>query len=183
MEVFWAKGYEHASMADLTRAMGINSPSLYAAFGGKEALFREAVKLYVETEGGGIWDQVETMPTAREAVEHVLRASALAFTQGKPRGCLVVLAAPQSEGSTAAVCDELKARRADNVVILESRLERAVTEGELPQGADCHGIAQYFATVQHGMSIQARDGASRETLLAIADCAMAGWERLTDPSR
>lgn len=179
MEVFWAKGYEHASMADLTRAMGINSPSLYAEFGSKEALFKEAVKLYAETEGGGIWDQVETTLTARQAVEHVLRASALAFTQGEPRGCLIVLAAPQSEGSTDAICDELKNRRADNVVILEARLERAVAEGELPYGTDCHGIAQYFAAVQHGMSIQARDGASRETLLRIAECAMAGWERLT----
>lgn len=183
MEVFWVKGYERASMADLTRAMGINSPSLYAAFGNKEALFREAVALYVETEGSGIWDRVETMPTAREALAHVLRASALAFTQGEPRGCLIVLAAPQREGSTVGICDELRSRRAGNVVVLEARLERAVTEGELPPGTDCHGIAQYFATVQHGMSIQARDGASRETLLAIADCAMAGWERLTCTER
>lgn len=182
MEVFWIQGFDNASMTDLTQAMRINSPSLYAAFGSKEALFKEAVDLYVRTEGNGIWDQVDTAPTAREAIEHVLRASAKAYTRGsEPRGCLIVLAAPQMQGANATVCDELKKRRANNVHVLERRLQRAVEEGELSPGTDCRAIATYFATVQHGMSIQARDGASCQTLMSIADCAMATWDKLVQP--
>ncbi len=180
MQVFWKKGFDNASLAELTRAMGINPPSLYAAFGSKEDLFKEAVALYARTEGGGIWEQIPAAPTARAAIEGMLRATAEVFTRSrKPRGCMIVLAAPQVEGANPAVSEELKHRRAENIEILQRRLEQAVAEGELPSGVDCRAIATYFATVQHGMSIQARDGATRETLLAIADCAMAGWEALT----
>lgn len=180
MEVFWTQGYDNASLADLTQAMGINAPSLYATFGSKEALFHEAVALYVQTEGSGIWEQVETAPTARAAIAHVLHATAEAFTRGDtPRGCMIVLAAPQMQGANAQVCDALKAHRQANGCLLERRLKRAVEEGELPASTDCHALANYFVTVQHGMSIQARDGASRETLQAIADCAMASWSALT----
>ncbi|MCE8016502.1 TetR/AcrR family transcriptional regulator [Halomonas sp. MCCC 1A17488] len=180
MEVFWVQGYDNASLADLTRAMGINAPSLYATFGSKEVLFQEAVELYVRTEGSGIWEQVETAPTARAAIEQVLRTTAVAFTRGpSPRGCMIVLAAPQMQGANAQVCDALKAYRQSNGYLLERRLQRAVEEGELPASTDCRALANYVVTLQHGMSIQARDGASRETLLAIADCAMAGWDALT----
>ncbi|WP_104202829.1 TetR/AcrR family transcriptional regulator [Billgrantia saliphila] len=183
MEVFWTKGFDNASLTDLTRAMGINSPSLYAAFGSKEALFKEAVELYSRTEGSGIWEQVETAPTARDAIAQVLRTTAEAFTRGdEPRGCLIVLAAPQMQGANPGVCDALKARRQHNVCQLERRLQRAINENELPASTDCRAIANYFVTLQHGMSIQARDGASRETLLAIADCAMSGWEALVGVS-
>ncbi|EWH00181.1 TetR/AcrR family transcriptional regulator [Halomonas sp. BC04] len=160
--------------------MGINAPSLYATFGSKEALFQEAVALYVRTEGSGIWEQVETAPTAYAAIEHVLRTTAEAFTRGPvPRGCMIVLAAPQMQGVNAQVCDALKAHRQANGSLLERRLKRAVEEGELPTSTDCRALANYIVTLQHGMSIQARDGASRETLLAIADCAMTGWDALT----
>lgn len=179
MEVFWTRGFDNASMADLTQAMGINSPSLYSAFGSKEALFREALDLYIRTEGSGIWEPVDTAPTAQGAVEHVLRATAEAFTRGpEPRGCLIVLAAPQIQGANREVCDVLRAHRVENGCLLERRLRRAVEEGELPPSTDCRAIANYVVTLQHGMSIQARDGASRETLQAIADCAMASWEAL-----
>lgn len=180
MEVFWVQGYDNASLSDLTRAMGINAPSLYATFGSKEALFQEAVELYVRTEGSGIWEQVETAPTARAAIEQVLRTTAEAFTRGpSSRGCMIVLAAPQMQGANAQVCDALKAYRQANGCLLERRLKRAVEEGELPASTDCRALANYVVTLQHGMSIQARDGASRETLMSIADCAMAGWDVLT----
>ncbi|PMR76524.1 TetR/AcrR family transcriptional regulator [Billgrantia endophytica] len=179
MEVFWAQGYESASLTDLTRAMGINAPSLYATFGSKEALFREAVELYIRTEGSGIWEAVETASTARAAIEHVLYATAEAFTQGpESRGCLIVLAAPQIQCANREVCEVLKRHRLENGQLLERRLQRAVDAGELPPSTDCGAIANYIVTVQHGMSIQARDGASRDMLRAIADCTMAGWEAL-----
>ena len=166
MEVFWAKGYDGASLADLTAAMGIAAPSLYAAFGSKEALFREAVALYGETEGTEIWTALPEAPSAREAIERFLRGSAISFTRpDRPAGCLVVLSALLANDGNARVCRELRESRAGNVAALRERLERAVAEGDLPTKLDCEAMATFYATVQQGMSIQARDGASRATLL------------------
>lgn len=182
LELFWAKGYEQTSISDLTQAMGLKPPSLYAAFGSKEALFQEALALYTRTRGDGIWDALENVPTARAAVEEVLRRTALAYSSGEtPRGCMVVLAAPQPDGASPGVCEALKARRSETGRMFQDRLERAVAEGELPEQTDCAAMAAYYMTVQHGLSIQARDGASRETMLSVVDCAMAAWEQLTSP--
>ncbi|RCS23424.1 TetR/AcrR family transcriptional regulator [Phyllobacterium salinisoli] len=179
MEVFEEKGYDGASMADLTKAMGINSPSLYAAFGCKEALFREAVDLYA-SRGAAMWAGVPASPTAKAGVAHLLRESAMSFTSGeKPRGCLIVLGALHEDDSNSPACRMLQEHRAGNLEALRERLEHAVEEGELPAGLDCRAVAAFYMTVQQGMSFQARDGASRETLLGIAESAMAGWESLT----
>ena len=183
MEVFWAKGYDGASLSELTAAMGINSPSLYAAFGSKEALFREAVGLYTETVGTEIWAAIPEAPTAREAIEHLLYATAEAYASlGHPRGCLIVLGAPNPSDNNTAACEMLREHRVGNVETLRHRLEEAVAGGELPHGLDCHAVASFYATVQQGMSIQARDGASRETLLGIALGAMTAWKGLTSPT-
>jgi AcrR family transcriptional regulator len=180
MRLFWAKGYDGASLADLTAAMGINPPSLYAAFGSKEALFREATDLYSETEGVDIWRSLHESATARQAVEGFLRESAAAFSRaGDPPGCLIVLGALNANGNNAAICEDLRQRREANVTDLTTRLEAAVREGELPAGMDCEAIAVFYVTVQQGMSIQARDGASHARLLAAADGAMAAWDALT----
>jgi AcrR family transcriptional regulator len=180
MEVFWAKGYDGASLADLTAAMTINAPSLYAAFGSKEALFREAVALYGATEGVEIWTALPETPSAREAIERFLCASALSFTRpDRPNGCLIVLGALLANDGNTNVCRDLRQQRARNVAALRDRLERAIAEGELPETFDCEAAATFYATVQQGMSIQARDGASRATLLAVAACAMAAWDGLT----
>lgn len=184
MQLFWAKGYEGTSLSDLTVAMDINSPSLYAAFGSKEALFREAVQLYGASEGTEIWDAIPSAPTAREAIERFLQVTAESFTRrGKPRGCLIALGALHArDASNAGVCRELRDHRVQNAKTLRLRLERGVAEGELPEGFDCRAVATFYATVQHGMSIQARDGASRESLLAVARCAMAAWDGLVSTS-
>lgn len=180
MRLFWAKGFDGASMADLTAVMGINPPSLYAAFGSKEALFREATDLYSETEGVGIWRSLHQSATARQAVEGFLRESAAAFSRaGDPPGCLIVLGALNANGNNAAICEDLRQRREANVAELRTRLEAAVREGELRAGIDCEAIAVFYVTVQQGMSIQARDGASHARLLAAADGAMAAWDSLT----
>ena len=179
MEVFWAQGFDCTSMPDLINAMKINSPSIYSAFGSKEKLFHEAVELYSATEGGRIWDTMTTEPTARLAVKCMLRVSAEEFTRpSKPRGCFIVLGALHAEGGNEAIRRTLHERRAQCMTMLHSRLERAVEEGELPKGPDWREIATFYTVVQQGMSIQARDGASRKSLLAVADYAMAAWEEI-----
>lgn len=179
MELFWAKGYDNTSMSDLTAAMGINSPSLYAAFSSKEALFREAVQLYGRTESPEIWQAITEAATARDAVAGFLHTTADAFTKpGKPAGCLVVLGALHASDANSGVCQALKDLRAENVTTLRERLDLAVAAGELPSGLDSASVAAFYVTVQQGMSIQARDGAGREMLHAIADGAMAAWDRL-----
>jgi AcrR family transcriptional regulator len=180
MDVFWVKGYEGASISDLTQAMGIGSPSLYAAFGSKEALFHEAVEFYSRTEGPELWDVVDAAPTARQGVEGFLMATARVFTRaGKPRGCLVTLSALNTTPASASVCEAMRERRAVGQCGLEARLKRAVAEDELPPALDTGAVAAFYVTVQQGMSIQARDGASREALEKVAQAAMAAWEPLT----
>jgi hypothetical protein len=107
----------------------------------------------------------------------------LSFTRAdRPNGCLIVLGALLASDANANVCRDLRQQRAGNVAALRERLERAIAEGELPKDFDCEAAATFYATVQQGMSIQARDGASRETLLAIAACAMAAWDGLASPA-
>ncbi len=182
MEVFWAKGYEGASMADLTAAMGIASPSLYAAFGSKEDLFREAVAFYGATEGGEIWDAVLKAPTAYGAVEQYLMQTARVFSRpGRPPGCLIVLSALHATEDCETVRHELIKLRAQTTNDLAALLTKGVARGEIARGVDLKAVASYFVTVQQGMSIQARDGASRKKLETIARAALAAWTPLTQP--
>ncbi|SEC55356.1 transcriptional regulator, TetR family [Rhizobiales bacterium GAS191] len=180
MDVFWDKGYQGASMAELTTAMGIGSPSLYAAFGSKEDLFRASVARYKARDGSAIWAPLGTAPTAVEAVRGVLMASARAFSRPKrPRGCLIVLSALHADEMSETVRRELIRLRAGNAAQLSARIRRGMEAGEIAAGADPDMIANYYVTVQQGMSIQARDGAGRAILETIAKAALAAWGPLT----
>ncbi|MGO4173527.1 TetR/AcrR family transcriptional regulator [Bosea sp. TAF32] len=182
MEVFWDRGYQAASMSDLTGAMRINSPSLYAAFGSKEELYREAIAHFAATESDDILSPLQDAPTARAALEGYLMASAETFTgPGRPPGCMVVLSAVNAVGVGEETSRILREMRAGSVTMIEKRLIRAVAEGELPASLDLRALASYYVTVQQGMSIQARDGASRAMLEAIVQGAMAAWDGLTRP--
>ena len=182
MEVFWRRGYEGAAVSDLTRAMGINAPSLYAAFGCKEALFREAVALYNATDGAMSDRALEAASTARQAVEDMLRVNAAAYVNPRrPPGCMVTLAATIGTPESAEVREFLAQCRQEAEDALQRRLVRGVAEGDLPASADIAALAAFYYTVLQGLSIQARDGASRKALSAIVDCAMAGWDGLTKP--
>ncbi len=179
VEVFWRKGFEGSSMTDLIAAMGIGSTSIYAAFGAKEDLFRAAIAHYVETVGADIWQAVADADTAFAAVEGFLMTTARVFSRGKsPSGCLVVLSALHENESNEAVRRELVAKREQNVQDLAKVLAIGQAAGEIPTGADLPNIARFFVTVQQGMSIQARDGASRATLEKIARAALAAWRPL-----
>lgn len=178
METFWRRGYEAASLTELTAAMGINSPSLYAAFGSKEALFREAVELYAATEGAPIDRALTEEPTAYEAVAAVLRWNARAYTgEGRPTGCMIVLAAVNTTDEAARRC--LAEVRAAGIDQLRERLERGVRAGELPPDADTATAARFYTAVIQGMSVQARDGAGYEEVARVAERAIAAWETVT----
>lgn len=169
MNVFWAKGYESTSMTELIDAMGIASPSLYAAFGSKEGLFHEAVSLYAAEHGLDIWESLDREPGIIDAVRAFLEATARTYSaEGHPHGCMIVLGARPGPHGESAVADDLRLRRNDSVRRLRQRFARAGAEGELPDSVDAESLGTYFATVQHGMSILARDGADYATLQAVA---------------
>ena len=175
LQVFWRQGYEGTSLSDLTKAMGLNRPSLYAAFGNKEALFRKALDRYAQQAGRFFRDAVNE-PTARAVVERLLHAAADRVTSpGNPQGCLTVRGALACGPQAEAIRQELAARRAEGEQLLRHRLERAQAEGDLPPGADPADLARYVATVYQGMSVQAAGGASRQALRRVAELALRAW--------
>jgi len=175
LQVFWRNGYEGASISDLTAAMGIKPPSLYAAFGNKEALFRKALDRYVE-QRTRYWDEAFEVPTARGTVQHLLRESVTFLTdECNPHGCLLVRGALSCSAGADAIQRELNARRASGEVRLRERLERARSDGELPPGLQPDDFARYVMTVLEGMSVRATAGASCEELQAVADMALLAW--------
>lgn len=183
MEVFWERGYEGTSISELTRALGISSPSLYAAFGSKEDLFREAVAVYDEREGSVTERALQREPTARAAVEAMLRENAEMYADPKnPSGCMVVLGTTTWTPQNANVREFLVTLREKPFELMRTRLQRAIDAGELPPGTDPEALAAYYNTVLEGLSIQARDGATLETMQAIIDCAMATWDGLISSS-
>ena len=180
MEVFWEHGYEGASMGDLIGAMGINSPSLYAAFGSKEQLFKEAVAHYDATEGAAVSRALRDLPAAREAIAEALRINVFAYTDpAKPRGCMIVLAATNYTDRNIGLRDHLAGWRGLTEKALCDRVARGIAEGDVPAGADPAQMGAFYNAVLQGMAIQARDGASRDTLAAVAAAAMSAWDPLT----
>jgi AcrR family transcriptional regulator len=176
MLVFWRKGYPAASMNDLCDAMGIRSPSLYAAFGSKEALYLEAIDHYVRTVGPPIWDKLEEGPTARAGVENLLLAGAENLPQSvsTPAGCMAVLGGVGDEWP-APIADVVRTVRLEMLGHLRSRLEAAIAEGELPPSTDVERLSRFYLGVFQGMAVQARDGATVVELKGMAEAAMAAW--------
>ena len=184
MRVFWERGYEGTSIADLLRAMEITPPSLYAAFGSKEQLFRDAIAYYSRVESAASAEAMRQDGSARDTIERILRSNADAYTDpDKPSGCMVVLCATIGPPASESVRAFLAAQRGLGQDEIQHRLEVAVTEGELPNGTDTAGMALFYTTVLQGMSLQARDGAARAALHRIVDGAMAAWSTLAAPAR
>jgi AcrR family transcriptional regulator len=176
MHVFWEHGYEGATIAELTGAMGITPPSLYTAFGDKEKLFWEAIERYVDGPGSGIPRALAEEPTARGAVERFLREAAHEQTQAShPRGCMVAMAAMNCSVASAHIQAALVKRRAAAEAGIRDRIARGVRERELPAGTDAAALARLFTAVYGGMSMQAKDGATRAQLLATVEAAMRAW--------
>lgn len=175
MLLFWRHGYEGTSMSALTDAMGINTPSLYAAFGSKERLFRKALDRYIEKPASYLPKALEA-PTARAAVERMFAGAIhMVMRPRQPDGCLLVHGALASGPGSAAIQKELSRRRAGAEAIVRRRFERAIGEGDLPQDADAAKLAKYVVTVIWGMSVQAAGGATRVELENVARMAMRAW--------
>lgn len=170
--VFWKKGYEGASLPDLTKAMGINRPSLYAAFGNKESLFRKAMDRYVEGHACHLLEALK-QPSARAVVEHFLRRSVENLTDPKnPGGCLMVQSALVCGETSECIRQELVKRRAAMEAIFRERFERAQAEGDLPEALSPADLARFVAIVSNGMAVQALSGATRDDLLKIVEIAL-----------
>ena len=175
LRVFWEKGYEGASLSDLTEAMGINRPSLYAAFGDKEALFRQVLERY-ETGPVAYMSEALREPTARGAVEKLLKGTVAALSSPKsPHGCLLVQGALACGDESTAMRKELATRRSAGELALRRRLKKAKDEGELPHNTDPADLARFYMAVMHGMSVQAAGGATRAALEGVAETALRAW--------
>ena len=176
MRTFWEHGFEATSISALTSAMGIGAPSLYAAFGDKKALFREVVEVYGHTYGAFAMRALAEEPTARAGVARMLREAATEYTDpGHPRGCLVVNAATNCGPDAADIEELLRRRREANVREIERRIRTDVEAGLLPADTDPKALATFTAATLQGMSQQARDGATRPQLEAVARLAMRAW--------
>jgi len=177
LKVFWAKGYEGASLPDLTHAMGINRPSLYAAFGNKQSLFKKALQRYTEGPGSYVHDALN-QPTARAVAEKLLHGAVLNLTNpANPRGCLAVQGALACGDSADCMRKELIRHRESLVTALDDRLQRAKKENDLPPNSNPADLARYLATVMHGLSVQASGGATRKDLQRVASLALQAWPK------
>lgn len=175
LRVFWTKGYEGASLTDLTDAMGITRPSLYAAFGNKEALFRKALDLYEREKLAYVAEALEA-PSSRAVAERLLRGALEMQTSGcEPRGCLRVISSMTCGVEAESVRADLVARRASSEQALRTRMERAKAEGDLPAGTDVDGITSYLGAILQGMAVQAGSGASKQQLEELVNTSLAMW--------
>ena len=179
METFWRLGYEGASIADLTAAMGITPQSLYAAFGSKAELYRKALALYRATAGSSVAQALAEAPTVTAAFERILLERARLFAHpGHPPGCMISAAVLTCASENAPVADHLKELRLGALASFRSVLERGKQSGEFRVDLDVDGLARFLCAMIQGMAVQARDGASEADLVGLAHMAseeLARW--------
>ncbi|HUX66104.1 MAG TPA: TetR/AcrR family transcriptional regulator [Terriglobales bacterium] len=181
LEVFWRQGYEGASLSALVAATGISKASLYAAFGNKEALFRQALERYNRRQNNCLADLLAA-PTARASIERLLRRRAERQTQsGHPHGCLAVNSALVGGKQSERVRQELIRRRAATERLIRERIERGQREGDVPAGLCSADLARYVTTIIQGLSVHAASGASRAELRRVVELAMRQWPAAAAP--
>ena len=175
LAVFWRRGYEAASLTELTEAMGITRPSLYACFGNKEALFRKALDLYGRDKLAYMQAALEA-PTARGVAERLLRgALEMQTSTCDPKGCLGVIASLACGAEAESIRAEVLARRAASDAALIERFKRAKAEGDLPDAVDPEALARYLGAVIQGLMVQASGGVGCEKLTKLVDTALMVW--------
>ena len=175
LKLFWRKGYEGTTLPELTRAMGINRPSLYAAFGSKEGLFRKALDRYDEGPSAYLSEALKE-PTARAVAQRLLDGAIAVVTDRRnPRGCLMVQGALACGEAAELVRKELISRRLASEAAIRERFERALSDGDLPADSHPADLARYVVAVSQGIAVQAVGGASRAELRRVAAMAMRAW--------
>ncbi len=173
--MFWSKGYEGTSLSDLTEAMGINRPSLYAAFDGKEALFRKALERYLQGPATYVQQAIQE-PRARDVARRLLMGATSTLTGDcHPKGCLMVQTALTCGDASAGVRDLLLHHRKAGEAALRDRFQRAKQEGDLPKSADPAALAKYLTTVLYGISVHATGGATQKDLEKVVEIALQAW--------
>lgn len=178
VRLFWRNGYEATSMSDLVAELGVGAPSLYAAFGNKADLFSAAVERYVCAINATLYSPIDDQTlTAREAVTAVLERAAHLFAEPEtPAGCFMFSSVAAVSSSSASVENLLREKRATAEARLAHRLSVAVAAGELEKDADPSALAKYLMCVMEGMSMQARDDATEDSLRAVAYLALRAWQ-------
>jgi AcrR family transcriptional regulator len=175
MLTFWQHGYETTSISDLTSAMGVTAPSIYTAFGDKKRLFLEAMHLYAGSPDD-LQNSLDQAATARDAASAMLMSAARTFTgETTPRGCLLASATASGSNASADVQTAVAEVRRDIIARLKARIDRDIAAGVLPDTASAPTLATMVVAVIQGMSVLARDGMDRESLLMMASCALEGW--------
>jgi AcrR family transcriptional regulator len=175
MRVFWKQGYEGASLTALTAAMGINRPSLYAAFGDKACLFREAVARY-GTGPGRYVRRALGQPQARQVAEMLLRGTvAMATDAANPGGCLWVQGALVASTEGESIRQEMAAVRERGIAQMRDRFERARRDGDLPGSTDVSALTLFVVSMMNGLAVQASSGHSRDALNRAVDLALSVW--------
>ncbi|TQS40132.1 TetR/AcrR family transcriptional regulator [Cryptosporangium phraense] len=178
VEVFWRHGYEGTSLTDLTEAMGINRPSLYAAYGNKDELFRRVVARYADIDMAYAREAL-AQPTAHAVIETFWRANVDALTRpDRPAGCLSIQGGLATGSDDGHVAEFLAASRRTGEAALAERLGRAVAEGDLPAGTDPVALARYVMVVSEGNAVHATAGADRAALNAVVDVALRAIQGL-----
>lgn len=175
LRVFWTKGYDGTSLTDLTEAMGITRPSLYAAFGNKEALFGKALDLY-EQEKLAYTRAALDQPTARGVAEFFLRGGLANLSRtDEPDGCMGVISAVACGAEAESIKAAVVARRVSSHAALVDRFERAKAAGDLPAHVDVGGLTSFLFAIMQGMAVQAGSGASKDELDRLVETSLAIW--------
>jgi AcrR family transcriptional regulator len=179
VDVFWEHGYDAASVALLSQAMGISPPSLYSAFGDKRTVFLEALDRYLHTFGAFTARALTEEPTAHRAIARLLHDAAIAYTRpDHPHGCLLISAATNCTPQSDDIKAQLRDLRRTGATALEQKINTAVSAGDLPADTDARALAAFYSAVIQGMSAKARDGATRDDLDDIAAVALRAWPRI-----
>ncbi len=175
LNVFWAHGYEGTSMAELTAALGMNKPSIYAAFGNKEELFRKALAKYLAGPVAFVKVALNE-PTAKKVAETFLfGAVEFLSAPNNPRGCMVVQGALTCGAGSAQIQQELIKYRKSYEAAIKQRFDLAVTQADLPPSTNSAVLAKYLATLHQGLSVQATNGATKAELTEVVNFAMQNW--------
>ena len=181
MYVFWEKGYEGTTMADLIESIGIKAPSIYAAFGNKDAIFKEVVTHYLPIVVNGQLGTLNNIPNIYEAVDNTLKECVSLFSSNdNPHNCLIMTAAINTSPEHIEHVEALKNIRNDYKAAWRKRFEKAVLDNQMINGANPNELAEYFTTIIQGMALRAKDGASRDDLEKTSEIAIKILKQFVD---